>query len=356
MNSTRAQVDPPKLSPALFRAVASETTGFVDRAILGKEDVTALKDLLTRRDAPRIELKRALGALTRSDPSPDTARILARVLADGKAQARDRALAAAYLGQLPCLVAEAPLLAALDAAPNPLRAEIIKSLGQIGGAKALKKLSAIKYDDDDPARSQLGLAKLAITLRDGGNKVDAGAIDDALQLRWDTAQSKRLKPDALRTVHAAIGGTRFGAALSQELGFELVCGKQRHAILLDDTLKRGSLVEGLSKRGMIAAQLFTRAANPGYYALRWLLLTSPEKDGLRMVLVRPNGDAAFEGHAKRDDRGLSFALRDTGLERTPTKITGYVSADDIAWTLEQSRGRLRGKRRPQPIRPAPIRR
>lgn len=351
MTSTTASHGAADITPTLRRAVGTKTMGFVERAILGKDDVAALKRLLAQHDPAEIELKRALGALTRSDPSRETAEILGQVLADAKAQPRDRAVAAAYLGQLPGTLAERPLLLALSAATGPLRVEIIKSLGQTGSAKTLKTLQAFDDDASETVRRQLGLAKLAIALRDAEQEVSPEEFDTALGLRWETASSKRLEPAALRSIDAAIGGARYGVALSHELGFEFACGRQIHATLLNASLTRGKLVETFSRRGMIAALIFTQATGPSYYTLRWLLLTRPGKSGIRMALVRPNGDAAFEGYARQDDKGLSFTLRDTGLERTPAEIAGRIGDDDIDWSVQQWRGALRGKQRPQPVRP-----
>jgi hypothetical protein len=89
--------------------------------------------------------------------------------------------------------------------------------------------------------------------------------------------------------------------------------------------------------------------------VRWLLLTSPADDGVRMVLVRPNGEAAFEGVAVAGAKALRFTLRDTGLERTPAEIAGRIADDDVAWTIRVWRGPLRAKQMPRPITAPPLR-
>jgi hypothetical protein len=161
-------------------------------------------------------------------------------------------------------------------------------------------------------------------------------------------EAKRLAPEELRETVASLGRS-FGVRPNRDVGFGYDCGATRHVLLLNERLKPGGFIKELRARNMIAALLVARAGPLRYFAVRWLLLTSPGKEDVRMVLVRPNGDPAFEGYARPRARGLDFALRDTGLERTPAEIGGRVAQDDVTWTMRVWRGPLRGKLRPRPI-------
>jgi hypothetical protein len=351
MAETRAGPGEPSLSPELRRAIAADTVGcFVDRAVLGEADVALLKRIIgdPEVDGVEISLKRALGALARSDRSAETAALLARVVVDAKRLLRERAAAAAYLALLPAEVAEEPLLAALPEATGPLRLEIVKSLGEVGTEKALAVLRRIPPDPEDLATRQLAVAKLAIAFREERDDTGPDDLDRTLDIRWETLEAKRLAPEEVRGTVASLGPT-FGIHPNSEVGYGYDCGSTRHVLLLNERVKPGEFVKAIGARNMIAGLLVAQAEQLRYFAVRWLLLTSPAGEGVRMVLVRPNGEPAFEGRAQPKARGLDFTLRDTGLERTPTAIEGRITSDDVAWTMRVWRGPLPGKLRPRPI-------
>jgi hypothetical protein len=351
MAETNSTSGEPPLSPALRRAIAADTIGcFVDRAVLGKGDVAVLKRILERPDVGGVDisLKRALGALARSDDSAETASLLARVLADPGRPLRERAAAAAYLALLPSETAEEPLLEMLPKTEGPLRLEVIRSLGEVGTAKALAVLRRIPSNPSDLAARQVGLARLAIAFREERNDIGPEDVERELDLRWATLQPKRLEREELRGIVSALGPT-FGVRPNPEIGFAYDCGTMRHVLLLNERLKAGELVEAISARNMIAGLLVAQEERLRYFAVHWLVLTSPGKDGVRIVLVRPNGEPAFDGLARRDKEGLVFTLRDSGLERTRATIEGRITSDDIAWTMRVWRGPLRGKLRPRAI-------
>jgi hypothetical protein len=358
MTRTKAGKGESRVSAALRRAIAADTIGcFVDNAVLAKGDIAVLKAILGGQRAPgfEINLKRALGALARSDKSPEAGEILARVLADEKALPRNRSAAAAYLSQLPPQASEKALLAALPTASGLLRLEVIKALGQVGTAKALAQLSEIEPDDADIARRQLALAKLAIAFREKGEGTGAGELDIALGIRWTTTQSTSLDPKDVREILAAMSGPTFSVEVNPEVGFRFTCGELEHVLLLNKALKRGGFAKGLTKRNLIAGLVVAQSEKLRHFTVRWLLLTAPADDGVRVVLVRPGGEPVFEGKAVADAKGLGFMLRDTGLERTPAQIAGRVADDDIAWAIRVWRGPLRAKPSPRPVSAPPTR-
>ncbi len=341
--------DPPSVSPELRSAIAADTLGcFVDDPVVGKSDVAVLKKILAGKLDPgfAVNTKRALGTLARSDPSAQTGEILGAVLADRKALPPDRAAAAAYLGLLPAKAAEAPLLATLGKTTGMLRVEVIKALTHRGTEKALKRLARLDPDKEDVARRQLALARLVIGFREAPEAAGPGELDAGLEIRWATAKARPLDAKAVKETIAALARPAFGIALDPDTGFRFKCGRSDQIVLLNAALKRGSIAKTLASRSLVAALIVTRPARVDHFNVRWLLLTSPEKNGVRMVLARPNGEAAFEGGGIDDGKGLVFALRDTGLERTPAEITGRIADNDVNWTIRTWQGPLRAKRSP----------
>ena len=344
-----------RASPALRRAIAADTIGcFVDNAVLEGTDVAALKAILGGEAEPSfpVSLKRALGVLARSDQSPETAERLGRVLADRKAAPRDRAAAAAYLALLPAEAAEKPLLAALPKTSGPLGIEVLKSLGKVGGPKALKALDGIELEEGDPAKRPLALARLSIALREKPGEVAPGELDEALDLDWTTVKTHPTPAERLHVVREALArpdwdGPRIPIDDTRAVSF--VCGRREHIVLLNAALKRGGVVKALTGRGLIAALIVSQPEKLAYFTVRWLMLTTPGKEGVRMALVRPNGEAAFEGRATLKADSLVFTMRDTGLERTPAEVEGRIGEEEIGWTMRVWRGPLRGKQSPRPL-------
>lgn len=340
----------PKFSAALRRNILVETSAcFVDDERLGKADVGTLKQLLAAGDQldPEISRKRALSALARSDKSLESGQILASVLNDRKASPRDRMAAAAYLGLLPAEASEELLLSALAKAQGHLRLQVIQSLGQIGSARSLTRLRRLKLEDGDVANRARVMAELAIGFRERRRDTSAEDLAKKLELSWRAVKAKQLDANALKEIVGNVGGPRYGIGLRRDLGFRLDCGGLSNAVLLNEALRPGTLVDDASESNMIAALVVTQAERKlTYFTVRWLVLTSPHRDGIAIVVLKANGDPAFEGTAVRDGKGLRFSLRNTGIERTQAEITGQATDDDVKFAVRVWRGALRDKQRP----------
>ena len=340
----------PKFSAALRRNILVETSAcFVDDERLGKADVGTLKQLLAAGDQldPEISRKRALSALARSDRSLESGQILASVLNDRKASPRDRMAAAAYLGLLPAEASEELLLSALAKAQGHLRLQVIQSLGQIGSARSLTRLRRLKLEDGDVANRARVMAELAIGFRERRRDTSAEDLAKKLELSWRAVKAKQLDANALKEIVGNVGGPRYGIGLRRDLGFRLDCGGLSNAVLLNEALRPGTLVDDASESNMIAALVVTQAERKlTYFTVRWLVLTSPHRDGIAIVVLKANGDPAFEGTAVRDGKGLRFSLRNTGIERTQAEITGQATDDDVKFAVRVWRGALRDKQRP----------
>jgi hypothetical protein len=340
----------PKFSAALRRNILVETSAcFVDDERLGKADVGTLKQLLAAGDQldPEISRKRALSALARSDKSLESGQILASVLNDRKASPRDRMAAAAYLGLLPAEASEELLLSALAKAQGHLRLQVIQSLGQIGSARSLTRLRRLKLEDGDVANRARVMAELAIGFRERRRDTSAEDLAKKLELSWRAVKAKQLDANALKEIVGNVGGPRYGIGLRRDLGFRLDCGGLSNAVLLNEALRPGTLVDDAGESNMIAALVVTQAERKlTYFTVRWLVLTSPHRDGIAIVVLKANGDPAFEGTAVRDGKGLRFSLRNTGIERTQAEITGQATDDDVKFAVRVWRGALRDKQRP----------
>jgi len=255
--------------------------------------------------------------------------------------------AAAYLGLLPAEASEELLLSALAKAQGHLRLQVIQSLGQIGSARSLTRLRRLKLEDGDVANRARVMAELAIGFRERRRDTSAEDLAKKLELSWRAVKAKQLDANALKEIVGNVGGPRYGIGLRRDLGFRLDCGGLSNAVLLNEALRPGTLVDDAGESNMIAALVVTQAERKlTYFTVRWLVLTSPHRDGIAIVVLKANGDPAFEGTAVRDGKGLRFSLRNTGIERTQAEITGQATDDDVKFAVRVWRGALRDKQRP----------
>ncbi|TDL90784.1 HEAT repeat domain-containing protein [Meridianimarinicoccus aquatilis] len=339
------------LSADLKRVVGADHIVLRKTAVLKKADAARLAALLGQKQSKGpdalIDRKRALAALARSAPlQRDTADILGRLLVDETADPSERLAAASYLGALSTDMAERPLIAALRQARGPFRSRVLKSLAQVGSASAFRLLRDLEPENAAEAR-QLALATAAIAAREPG--LVSPDYGKAFGLEWAEAKAEPLDRKSLAAVHAGLSGPLFSMAPSAKLGLGYTCGKTRFTLLLNDSLDQNDIPKAVMAREWIAASMVTQAGNAAHWTLRWLVLTQPVADGLRMVLLRPNGDAMFEGMAQPGKDGMNFHLRDTGLERIPTQIDGRILRNGLSWTHKVWRGPLRAKKRPLPL-------
>jgi hypothetical protein len=351
-----AQRDKAKTQPPsdLIRAVSAERLPLRETIVVSKSEAALLAEAMRRGDGilsgTPIDARRALGTLARSAPDdPGTAEVLAAVMLDPETAPAMRLAAVAQLGTLPAPHAEPPLLRALRGAGGPLRHALLRALAQVGTAESYKLLRETEAESEADAR-QLALARTAIAAREPG--LIGPALDVAFRLDWENAQAAPLDRKRIAAITAKLSGSLFSIRPSPDIAVGYSCGGSDFALMPNAELGKNDLTAPLFERDRLAAVLVSQAARGANWTLRLLVLTQPDKDRLRIVMVRPNGDPMFEGTGERGKEGVDFRLRETGLERTPTTIEGRISGASLTWNHRVWRGPMRPKRRP--VRLAPV--
>lgn len=342
----------PRVSKALKAAIAEDSLDcLAGSPRLAKDDVATLRAMLAGKadDVPPFSRKRALSALAAADPGPETATLLAALLADPKATPRDRGLAVALLGDMPGEVAETALLGALPKSQGVMRHEVLTALARAGGPRARAALGRL---GPDPADAELGrlaaFADLAISVREG-EAPPMAAIAAAFDHRWESVPVERLAPERVRAAHALIEGARFGVTLGRSAGFAFRCGRLESLVLLDAAFDKGAVPELLRARARIAGLVAEEEPGAPRRTVRMLVMTIPHGERVQILLVSPTGRLLFEGEAVPDGRGLAFRLRDTAQVRSPAAIEGVIGPDSLDLSIRAARGAPRPKRRPVAI-------
>ncbi|HJQ33109.1 MAG TPA: HEAT repeat domain-containing protein [Pyrinomonadaceae bacterium] len=329
-----------------------EVSCFTDLPVLAGDDVEDLKQILRGEEDPGIlvDRKRAVNALARSESSSEAAEILEQILSNPGETIRVRSVAANDLSLMPSEAAEAALLRNADAESEVVRAEVFKSLGRVGTAKALEHLAALPEPKTEHARQQLSLARVAISFRSGAEGRGAQDANRALGVRWTTHAVRPVEGERLRKHVAALRGSTYGIGLNPETGFEISCGERAtHLLFLNEAVRRGAFIESVRSGKMIAGLVGLLETAEQRVTIRYLVLTTPTERGLEVVVTRTNGDVAYVGEALPDGDGLRLTMRDVGLERTATEIEGRASNEDLQLSLRVWRGQAKPKRHGEPI-------
>ena len=301
------------------------------------DDLNALKSILRGEMRPEfpVNTKRALELLSRSDGSPEAAKVLADTLADADAAIGLRVTAARALGRLPQNVAEPPLIAALDTTEPRLRRAVIGSLGQVGGKSALKALLALPDEPD------VAFARLKTALREDSHK---GGIFDALGVGVTQVVSEPLPAKEARRLLDEIGGTAGGVALDPKGAAGLSCRNARYAIVRAKDADATSL-------GIVGAVL-RDIGDPGGVTVSHIVLVATAGEGLEIAVATSSGRTDYAGHGKTERGVTTFQLRSTGAASWPLTGEAKLSGGKLSVALEiavSGQGARHGVRAPQPI-------
>lgn len=342
MSEEQVQPDVRGLSPGLLRAIAARQRYVeVDTPIVEGDDLSDLKRLLRADPNPEIDGKRAIGTLARSERSADAATILEEILRDVRRPATIRAAAALGLGGMPPEVAERSLLRGLDCGDDRVQSAVLTSIAQMGTAEALARLRDLPEPEDESARRQLSLARLAVGLRTGAPREQIDGELSVFGVGWHTEEARQVEPKRVRACVAALGDVAYGLKLDPAVAWDVGCGGVAQLLLISKELELGAVAEQVSTRSLLAGLIAVTDDERGYAAVRYLVMTTPSATGCEVFVARPTGDVVYAGSAERERESLRLTLRDVGVARVPTTIEARVSGREISVSIRSWGGARR---------------
>jgi hypothetical protein len=353
MNGRDAPGTERQLSPRLRRLMDPGKRLLSDQVALELSvgEVSALRNIVGERDRrpSDINLSRAISALAVRDRSPETAATLSRFAADERESAVDRAVAAGSLRLIPSPEARAGLVRSLAGAEPIVRVEVISSLGCIGDEATLDALQEVGPGATAGERRQLSFARALIAHR-------LGLESDHLPFRRGVARragpKEELIPLTLRPVRPRtiavererIHGTDFGIPLSETVGFDLHAGRARWAVFVNAEITQSGGIFARSsrifERPWIAALLARSDQRTNSSAVQYVVLSDPDDDGARIMVVRTDGELVYSGELKRPQGLLSFVVRDIARRGTaPTNVSGHLTSRGVEFEVSIPFGR-----------------
>jgi hypothetical protein len=209
----------------------------------------------------------------------------------------------------------------------------VKGLGAIGGPAVLRALARVAMPGDAAARQQLTWARALIAHRhaidgtylpvvDGRERDapagDAGAPTVALQTVAATT----------RSLARLVGGT-YAIALAPR-SVSLTWGETTATLFFNRELELPAGAARLQERPWIVGIVARWRRRRRIGSIRHVMLATPTRDGVRLELVRTDGERIATGRAVAHDGSVWFTL--TTLTRSaapPSRISGWVTARRI---------------------------
>jgi len=367
---------PSRLPPKIEKLIAADSAPLSVPAArrLTTREIASLKDLLTGKIRPEpaageIRLSKAVEALAQAEPSPAVAAVLAKVVADPRHAAVDRAVAAVGLRLMPSAEARAGAIAALNADDPMVRVNAIKALGCVGDDGALGPLEAMT-PASEPERRHLVFARALIAHR-AGRRVPSLPFEPKLgppsrRPGMGAALAlHRLRPATIRAHREKFRGSDYGVRPSDDVALEITCGESRWTLFVhEDVVKAGDFAP-LAARPWVAGIMAAWIESTHSYAPQYVLLTSPTGDqdddgagaGAGVQFVRTDGQVIYVGRLVREPvttaaAALRFAVRDfAGTPSAPPNVDGRLTARTVEVNVHAPMGVRRQKAHGEPAIP-----
>lgn len=282
-------------------------------------DLNALKAILRGKARPEfpVDQKGALDLLSRSESSPEAARILGATLGDSNVPVELRMAAANLMRRMPVKSTEALLIPALKFDDDRLRRAVLRSLGEVGGSAAQKALS------DQPQTPELEYAQLLISLRCGTH---TGNLSATLGTGVVQVKANPVTEDDARLILEGIGGRVADVPLTSRSAVGFECRNARHTVLLTKQVD--------FKRSGIIGAVLRDEEDVTVPELRYIVLYSLAKDSPEIALITPAGRVDYAGVGKASRMGMTFQLRDIGVTTTRLIANAVVTDKTFELTLE----------------------
>ncbi|MEM6760259.1 MAG: HEAT repeat domain-containing protein [Pseudomonadota bacterium] len=337
-------VKEPRMPNRISRYLAPDRTLF-GLPRLDSAEIDSLRRFVQQagRHAPALELGRAMRMLVANDRSDASVAALARVLGDADTTASLRAQAAANLGRIAGPAATKGLLAALPDAPARTQIAILTALARVGTQDALAAVTRLTAPPGTRLADMRDFAATLIAVR-AGIDIPKGAQNavlpktTAIKTRAETAKTAR-------SVITALADAGFDTALTPERALSYTCEDTKHVVLFAEPLAGARAAAALQRHSMIAGIVACEDRAAHRFVARYIIVTQPERAGVRVSLVTPNGAVAFVGGLTPDEDGQALRLSDIAATGTPLDVTGRLHKDGaFALDLRTLTDRKRPKR------------
>ncbi len=324
------------LSPKLSKVVSDQALDCINGNLsLDKKDIDALTKILSNKEKSKspVNRKRAVNAFIQVAKDRDFSEVLAKILLDSTELNATRITAASGLGKFADKESEKTLIQALEKTNGHLQREVIKAMGRIGTEKSIKALDALSENNNSGFKHALAFARIFIGYRINSTSIDSEKIKEVLGAQWLKLQSDPLNNNKLRENIQSLGGNTFGLKLSDDIGFEIMCGKVSNTLFLNNKFKPGALLKNLKSHSQVSGIVAVRNPKESISTVRNIVITNVSTSGIDILVTRTTGEVVYAGDAWQEGEMWKFMLRDIGLTSAPTTVTGTISDKEIMFEV-----------------------
>jgi len=262
-------------------------------------------------------------------PADTSIPTLARVVSDAAAPVPARVTAARALGLLGTPDAEQALRHRIGVEPPLVLREVLKALGAIGGPAVLRALSRVAMPTDAAARRQLTWARALIAHRHAIEGTYLPALDARVRLDAGDAATVTV---ALQTVaattkdRARLTGGTYGIELAPR-SVSLTWPRSASTVFFNRELDLPLGAARLAERPWIVGLVARWRRRHRLATIRHVILATPGRGGVRLEVMRTDGERVATGRVTPQDGSVRFSVVDiTGSTAARTRMCGSLSA------------------------------
>ena len=343
------------LSPKLQRLLAPDARARAAVDPLTADEISALASAARGEAQTGLAPHLAMGLLAVA-ARPDVALpVLREIAGDQSARTTNRVAALHGLGRLATSEAQTALVVETRSADPRLQIAALAALGQFADRSALPPLDGVD-GQNDAARRQLALTRALIAHRDGldgpflaERRGQRRTVSSADQLNAVTLAMKTA--DATASDLAKLTGPTYGMTPAAR-GYDLQCGRAHWTIFGNAEIGPAiTATPRLFERPWILA-LAARWQPPATgAAVQYLVLSRPDGRGVRLDIVRADGEVTYTGTAEASGPALAFTIGDVDRPATaPTTLTGVLDQNSARLETAIVQARRLATRQTQPTR------
>jgi hypothetical protein len=283
---------------------------------------------------------------------------LEQIAADEGATTVDRITAVRDMATVATPAAQSALLRHATDRDARVQQAALAALGTFADPSALEALVAIAAPTDPSTRRQLVLARALIAHRHGlaqgpflperpGVRRQPGDPSQMITLTLRTKSGEASTSDRRR-----LHGPTFGVELADQ-AFELKAGRAEWTVFVNRDLGPSvTVLARLFERPWVTALLGRWSPDRLRAIVQYVVLSRPVDDGVRLDVVRRDGEVMYTGSARRDGTAIAFAVADVDRRGTaPTNVSGSTGPDGLELDVTVPFRTRRGTRETSPATP-----
>jgi hypothetical protein len=254
-------------------------------------------------------------ALIAESSASERESVLAGILQDERERISIRSAAAASLGRIRGARAEEALLVASRSSVDAnILSQVLRSLGQIGGAATFQAIDALALPASHPSASAARFAAALISHRLGlaGHDLPVPREDQLLKLPAEGLGRLEFSSPSPAQIRKIVADLRrpYGLGLDLESAVQIQCAGSINTVVFNQEFKDAAITQLLHRKAVFAL-VALESPESGESSVSYIVLTTPVQPAgsLQLGVPRCSGRLALAGLAQVSGSGLRFSLR-----------------------------------------------